>query len=48
LELQKEINDGMVDANRLSAYDVEFLQKKLALEQARLDLENARNAKSYM
>ena len=48
LELQKEINDGMADANRLSAYDVEFLQKKLALEQARLDLENARNAKSYM
>ena len=30
LELQKEINEGMAEGNRMSAYDVEFLQKKLA------------------
>ena len=48
LELQKEINDAMADGVKMSEYDVGFLQKKLDLEKARLDLENAQTASTQL
>lgn len=45
-DLQKEINRLQEEGIELSQYDVDALRKKFELEQARLALEDARNAKS--
>ena len=45
-DLQKEINRLQEEGVELSQYDVDALRKKFELEQARLALEDARNAKS--
>ena len=46
--LQVEINKLQADGTRLSEYDVEVLRKKFELEQARLALDDAQNAKSQV
>lgn len=46
--LQAEINKLQADGTRLSEYDVEVLRKKFELEQARLALDDAQNAKSQV
>ena len=47
-ELQKEINKLQANGVRLSEYDVKVLEKKFELEQARLALDDAHNAKSQV
>ena len=47
-ELQKEINKLQSNGVRLSEYDVKVLEKKFELEQARLALDDAHNAKSQV
>ena len=47
-DLQKEINDLQKDGTKLSAYDLDILDKKYKLELARQELEDAKNAKSLV
>ena len=45
-KLMTEINQASEDESKMSQYDLDVLQKKYELEVARLEMEEARNAKS--
>jgi hypothetical protein len=46
--LQAEINKLQADGTKLSEYDVQVLEKRFELEQARLALDDAQHAKSQV
>jgi len=48
LAIQERINKAMADGNKLSDYDIEALEKEIALEKARIALEEVQNAKSQV
>ena len=47
-ELQEEVNDGLREGNKLTEYNIEFLEKKYQLRLAEIALEEAQNAKSQV
>lgn len=47
-ELQDEVNDGLRDGNKLTEYNIEFLEKKYQLRLAEIALEEAQNAKNQV
>lgn len=47
-ELQDEVNDGLREGNKLTEYNIEFLEKKYQLRLAEIALEEAQNAKNQV
>ena len=45
-DLQQEVNDGLKEGNKLTEYDIGFLERKYQLRLAEIALEEAQNAKS--